>query len=186
MEKSFLRRTVRPVPEMDTPGLLRIARGVAFEDFVTRETRKPVVKDGIICTIDDEACGNIIEIKATIKSAGKFHPLKTYPWWAERMKGYCYAYGVNEIVLNVFHFVWYRGSEERIRSYRIKFTDEELEENWKEKLRRAEIFRACLKFGAHVPPHEIHPHKFGGGRSECDNCEWKERCYWIQSNQGEK
>lgn len=192
IQKSLLRRTVRPHPPLSDQGLIRITRGICVEDFMTRNRDglyvngcpiEPIVKDDIICTIDDEHPEHgIVEIKATIKSKKNFRPLTTYPWWVTRCKGYAYARGVNHINLCVMHTSWYRGTEEDINCYDITFSDAELDENWNGQegvLVRAEIFRHAMKTNTRIPSDWVRPHKFGGNRNECGGCEWKSQCYWV-------
>lgn len=124
--------------------------------------------DGInpdICPGDDPA-GEVPlvleEFKATWKST-KRSPAEDFYYMCQ-VKSYCRALGTNVAVMRVFYIMGdYRGSGPMYRVARIRFTDEELESNWRMILQHKEAH-----FGG---DWDVISTCFGiGGGVDCESC----------------
>lgn len=180
MQKRLLRRILpHPQPRPSNQSIIRFMRGHSVESWLAPCHLPSVEKDGIVCSIDDKTDWGVSEIKATIKSKKNFHPLTTYPWWVNRCKIYANGLGVDHINLVVVHIAWYRGTEEDINAYKLSFGKRELKDAWTAAKERAEVLEEAFELKRDIPKNWITPLKFGGGRSECGNCELKESCYFY-------
>lgn len=103
------------------------------------EVVKPgeVTVDGIHCTPD----GANTRLRATeewkCSWASARHSLdEAHPDWMMQIPGYCRALGLNVGILRVFHVNGYyensRMGKPVARFYRLRWSDEELEENWEQ------------------------------------------------------
>ena len=182
--KIYYRRTMKPPPGISKDSCLKFVRGWAVEQFVAPGTLAPIEKEGIICSLDDKLplLGEC-EIKSTTKSMEGFDPLNTYYWWTTRMKTYCFAYGTKKINLVVFFLNGnYKDIRTDLRCWTLRFTDDELVENWVEMQRRAKILRIALETHEPMSFGEVHPLKFGKGM-ECDYCDLNDTCqFYLENN----
>lgn len=88
------------------------------------------------------------EYKLTWKS--NKHSLLDDFYYMCQVKSYCRAIGTNVAVMRVFYIMGnYRGSGPSYRIARIRFTDKELEDNWKMITRHRENFPDCFGIGAY-------------------------------------
>ena len=181
--KIYYRRTMKPPPEISKDSCLKFVRGWAVEQFVAPGTLEPITKEGITCSLDDNPPSfGECEVKSTTKSMKGFDPLITYYWWTTRMKTYCFAYGKKKINLVVFFLNGnYKDIRTDLRCWTLRFTDDELIENWVEMQRRAKILRIALETHEPIPFGEVHPLKFGTKKTECDYCDLNDICqFYLQ------
>ena len=114
--------------------------------------------------------------------------LKTTRWgvnhelpetWMKQVMAYCYATGIPLYNLTVMHII-----QAVIKSYRLLFEQEELEENWGWMLNRKEILEQQLSLseetGEVLPPEAF---KYNEDR-ECGFCRYKLRCDLAASLKG--
>lgn len=91
--------------------------------------------DGIIGSPDllDLPRWRVIETKCTWKSSRRLDALEKNFWvWLVQIKGYCRMVGTQEALLLAFHINGdYRGSGPLVRAIELKFTQNEIEQNWR-------------------------------------------------------
>jgi len=170
----FFRRTMSYVPPLDTESLVVFTRGRVFERAIAIEG-KPICVDGIWMTIDDAEPPDpfkIVEIKSTEWGMHFFDPVEKTPQWIERGMGYCYGHGVTEMGLVVFFlsgnkpdFQPRRGEsyppkgtpiiKGGVRAWTLEFTQEELDANWLEMLRRKDLLISAIESGTPIDDNEI-------------------------------
>jgi len=158
---SYYRRVMPIVPPVDDASILRFFRGRIIERAIAKETESICV-DEIWATADDlHPEYGLVEIKSTAKGSEFFDPVHENPEWLERMKGYCHVHKKTEIGLIVFFLIgnssdflpWaikkngkkpekYLGVD--FKGWRFEFTAEEIEDNWKEMIRRKELLKQAL------------------------------------------
>ena len=153
-------------PTTDEDLLLWLA-GKAHHSLLEGKLREiELEKDSIIGTIDciDEE-RVITEFKTTRASLSK-NVLEEYAFWREQLMGYCFLYGDTRARLFVLHLLGNWGKSKflpALRAYELEFTEKELNENWKELLKRKDILAESLGNG--IPP-------FGPRESMEWACEW--------------
>ena len=134
-------------PATDEDLLLWLA-GKAHHSLLEGKLREiELERDDIIGTIDciDEE-RIITEFKTTRASLSK-NVLEEYTFWREQLMGYCYLYGDTRARLFVLHLLGDWGKSKflpALRAYELEFTEKELNENWKELLRRKDILIESL------------------------------------------
>ena len=120
--------------ELDLMSMLRMTMGFIWEDivgdyladFFHMVTQVVVEKDGIWSTIDvvDQKDFIIWEYKATWR--GEEKAIQNGQRWFWQIMTYCYVVGFTEAKLRVLHMC----PVPRMRTYKLNFTQQELEENW--------------------------------------------------------
>jgi hypothetical protein len=169
-DKVFYRQTLEDAPSLPDQSCLFFMSGLCIEDWLVPIKQEPVEKDGILCSVDDITPYGVSEIKSTRKGLNNFDPKTSYPWWVFRCKGYCYALGITEINLVVFFWVGNRSEIPiALRAWRLSFEQAELDEHWKEVLRRKAILDEALRSGE--PPKETWVQPW-----ECNACEMTVVC----------
>lgn len=140
--------------DAETP--LYMMKGITFSpDFVLQ-------LDG------DKYC----ELKTTRMSSGKEDFPET---WLEYIMGGCYMRDINEYELSVLHMLGnYKPPFPEIKSYKLIFTDEELQSNWDYLLERKQIYEEALRINN--PPVPFSYCK----EWECKNCRYKLQCEAMQ------
>lgn len=114
----------------------------------------------------------LVELKTTRMSSGKEDFPET---WLEYIMGGCYMQGINEYELSVLHMLGnYKPPFPQIKSYKLIFTAEELDDNWKYLLGRKAIYEAAL--ADNQPPVPFTYCK----EWECKNCRYKMQCQAIE------
>mgnify|MGYP001608781164 CR=1 FL=1 len=118
----------------DLESMSRMTMGFIWEDLVGdyiaayfhRVTQIPVVMDGIHGTIDAiDTQNNVVEeYKATWR--GEERAIQDGIRWWTQIKAYCLMVRTKEARLRVLHLC----PVPRIRTYKLKFSDQELAENW--------------------------------------------------------
>ena len=134
MERSGLVKASKPLTDDNPDGLLRATVGFAWEDIVGDIlgrraqilSQARVERDGIIGSIDglDAKSGLIEEWKATWMSEATAWE-RNFRWLAQ-IKAYLACTGMDTAILRVLHVSPYP----RSRSYRLTFTQNEIDENW--------------------------------------------------------
>lgn len=164
--------------------VLRFLRGRIVERAIADEL-EPIMKDDIICTIDDYIEGiGYNEIKSTVKDCDSFDPITSYPHWLTRCKGYMKATEVERFNLTVLFWVgnvWTarKTGNPRIpvelKSWMLLPEEGEVDKNWEECLRRRDVLRKALDSGDPTELMEatrkLKPKWFG-----CDGCQYYEIC----------
>jgi len=161
-------------------------RGIHYElekHFKSSEVRKEV--DGIRGDID--AVGDrVTEIYSTGMSSSKIKDLsdvyKVFETKVKQLMAYCYMTGGKEGDLLVFFMsgdytrftevagkTVYTGIQPQLKCWTLKFTDEELSENWKQMLNNKEDIELALKTG--TPPLTV------GKKWECAYCGFENICF---------
>lgn len=151
--------------------------------FATSEVRREV--DGIRGDID--AVGDrVTEIYSTGMSSSKIKDLsdvyKVFETKVKQLMAYCYMTGGKEGDLLVFFMsgdytrftevagkTVYTGIQPQLKCWTLKFTDEELNENWKQMLSNKEDIELALKTG--TPPLTV------GKKWECAYCGFENICF---------
>jgi len=179
---SYLSRTEESKKYNDLT-ILRFLRGRIVERAIADEL-EPLVKDDIICTLDDYDEFGYSEIKSTIKDCDSFDPITSYPHWVNRCKGYIKAIEEDHINLIVLFWVgniWTsrrRGVETvpvELKAWTLFPENDEVDEHWNECIRRRDILRNALDSD---DPAELikATEKYKPSWFSCDGCEHNETC----------
>lgn len=111
--------------------------------------------------------GGKAELKTTRQSVGKEFP----ETWMEQIMAYCYAEKLTNYDLAVLHIVGnYKPPFPCIAGYRLTFTQEELDANWANLLKRKMVLVVALETKTPPPP------KVWCKDWECKYCRYKIRC----------
>jgi hypothetical protein len=90
--------------------------------------------DGIIGSPDyiDITRWRVVETKCTWRSSNKWEALEKNFWvWLVQIKGYCRMVGTQEALLHVMFMNGnYKGSGPQIKSVELRFTQNEIKQNW--------------------------------------------------------
>jgi CRISPR/Cas system-associated exonuclease Cas4 (RecB family) len=124
-------------------------------------------KDGIIGHADMLG-ERYAEIKITWMSSNR--PVEDMTQWIKQIKAYAYMAGVTEYDLVVLHIMgnWKFPVQPGMKVYTLKFTEEELKENWNSMLIKLKIIDEAVK--THVLPL-LDPEDW-----ECDRCSYAYHC----------
>ncbi|MCK7503220.1 MAG: hypothetical protein MZV70_03365 [Desulfobacterales bacterium] len=141
-------------------------------------------KDGLVMTIDGECPWGLYEFKTANTDSSKFSPNSkrggVYAHWAQRILGYMYATGAEEITLAIYflsgntpsHRGGMAGRESVvIRTFSGKpSTDTEAAENWGRILARKQALEDAISNGTPLPD------EYTGEPWECSGCNYSEVC----------
>ena len=113
----------------------------------------------------------LAEMKTTRAILSKFDP-KQNEHYIRQMQGYCKCLGVTTAVLFTIFLLgdWWADPFPTPKAWTFEFTQEEIDDNWKEILRRRDIVHEALKNGG-LPREHIMAFK-----NECRYCENKPIC----------
>ena len=150
---------------------------------VRPENAKEYEVDGILLTpdIENQYISTIFvplaEMKTTRAILSKFSP-KDNQHYIEQIMGYCKALGVTTAVLFVVFLLgdWWADPFPTPKAWTFEFTQQEIDDNWAEILRRRDIVHEALNNGG-VPREHIYAFKL-----ECRYCENKEICPKYNNN----
>jgi len=158
----FLRKGIQP--EKSEEKIIATNIGKALHELLPFAIKEVVVeKDGIEGRID-AVWDRIVEFKTTSRTAAVNKILRDTNY-LKQLKAYCYMKGVNEA-----DFVVMRIWSKTLECYTLKFTDEELEENWKQILANKEYLEKCLR-------DDILPKK---GEGICEGCGYEQYCREVE------
>jgi hypothetical protein len=124
--------------------------GFAFQEYMYPKREEEITVDGIILSPDVESG---IEVKSTRGKMDNFN-LDNHPHWIRQMAAYAKALGRTDYTLVVLFVVGnYGGSKflPELRSYKVYFTEDGIEKNWKWLLERKEVLEKHLKERTPVP-----------------------------------
>jgi hypothetical protein len=171
LTRSYLDQTqfIKPTDQE----VLLFSLGYGLQDVLTpKEATTPtIVRDGITYRPDmmiDLSGYGLTEIKTTRMSSGK----EGFPGtWLEYIMGGCYIMGSTEYDLSVLHMMGnYKPPFPSIKSYKITFTPEEIEDNWQYLMARKDIYEVALMDNV-VPD----PYRYCKDW-ECNYCRYKLVC----------
>lgn len=152
--------------------------GLGLQRVLVDNEAEPVEKDLIICSPDFITHrGVYAELKTTRKSSvqklasGELVPSEFPDSWVEQMMGYCCVTNSTEYSLMVLHL---RGDHRKkfmdLATWRVKFTQEELDTFWTYILDRRNTFGRYIG-GSEVPTAYTYNKEW-----ECVNCRYALRC----------
>jgi len=122
----------------------------------------------------------LAEMKSTRASMKWFKPDDS-KHYIEQMLGYCKALDVTEAVLFVFFLMGdYSPPFPKPRAWHFEFTKKEVDDNWKEILRRREIVHKALDSG-NLPNEHLMAFK-----KECNYCECRPVCPIFHNREMER
>lgn len=121
-------------------------------------------KDGIQYHLDEMDMDELLELKTTRMKPNDDEPVLTDSW-LRQMKGYLYAEGLTEINFCTLHLI-----QPDIRVWRIRFTEEELEENWNWLLERKMIYEEFRDKNEIPTPYAYNE------EWECKGCQFAMQC----------
>lgn len=191
----YLSRTVDKEVKYTDLSILRFLRGRIVERTIADEL-EPIIKDDIICTLDDFVDGfGYNEIKSTVKDCDPFNPITTFPHWINRIKGYIKAGGLARFNLTVLFWVGNVWTSRRrgtpfipveLKAWTLlPDTDKEINDHWKECVRRRTILRTALDSGDPTELIEA-TNKYKPKWFSHDACEFREICPLGEKNNVEK
>ena len=144
LRKTYYRRQGLLSPT-DKECLLYVT-GLSIHEFLAPESEFSLVVDGITCSPDAYGW----EIKSGRMSSKNFYP-SSHPHWEQQILGYCKALGITEYYLTVFFLVGdYSPPFPQIQVWKVVATQEEIDRNWSEMLRRRDVLVEALETG--IPP----------------------------------
>ena len=161
---------MNPLPHTGKTNLF-FAIGLGLESvlFPSRLRAGEDCKDGIYFSPDLFLGATWGELKTTRYGVKKF---EEGGWdalpegWRKQIMGYCYGKGVLEYNLMVLHII----PAER-RGYHLAFEQDELWDEWIQRLGRKAILEQALE--RHEPPE---PFEWRAWDKECENCNYALRC----------
>jgi len=138
--------------------------GTAVHELLPFAIKEVVVeKDGVVGRID-AIWDRITELKTTSRTATLKKILQDTNY-LKQIKAYCYMRGEKEADLVIF-----RVSTKTLECYTLKFSDEELQENWKQILENKKRLEYCLE-------NSILPEK---GSDICEGCGYEQYCRMVE------
>jgi CRISPR/Cas system-associated exonuclease Cas4 (RecB family) len=144
--------------------ILHFILGLGLQDALLGGDNPSVAqKDGMIISPDYWDGEVLGELKTTRIGQKRLDAHEFPDGWMKQLMGYAYVLGVDKAFLLVLTIV-----KPEVYSFILKFTQEELEANWKELTDRAEQLQVALDIGT-LPPASIHDW-------ECKDCRYKLRC----------
>ena len=158
--------------------VMLFALGLGLQDVLTPGgTATPVyTKDGIIYSPDFvfELGGWLVELKTTRQSAKRGAAHEFPETWIEYIKGGSYIVGKEFYDLSVLYLMGnYSPPFPLMKSFRLEFTPEELEENWNHILDRKAVYEK------HIESRDIILPKKYAKSWECSYCRFKLVCDTI-------
>lgn len=165
--------------------MLRYELGYAMQyHFFPQGEEQVYEKDGILCSPDVEnqyVMGIDVplgEVKTAMTSSktwpAKFvdDPIGEKKDYIEQIAGYCVVKGILRAGLYVFYVVgdYSRPFTPDLGAFEIIFTEQELEDYWKEFVRRKEVLEKALETNTMPDPHYM------AFKKECGWCEVKDLC----------
>jgi len=171
--------------------LLLYSLGWSTQRWLTgQDEDEPEVEvDGIIVTADavvpEGQSKAAWELKCTFQSSNK--PIEESIHWVRQMMAQCYVIGTKVAYLTRLEVMgnWrsiFGKKEEKalpenqkptLSAFRLEFTKEELEANWRWMKNRKEQFEQILKTGILLPRAQA---LASGMEFECDRCPYREEC----------
>jgi hypothetical protein len=145
--KSYYRITA-PMDFTHNQALMYIT-GFAFQEYMYPLEEQEVEYEGIYCSPD---VYRGVEVKSTRMSMNKFD-ISKHVHWVRQMAGYAKVIGKREYNLTVLFLVGGYATTQfkpALKTYKMTFTKEFLEQNWKEMQERRALIEQALKDG--VPP----------------------------------
>ena len=179
LNKQALRR-LYPVPDTDKQVLL-YSIGWATQRWLTGKDKDVAEKevDGIIVTCDDMYEGCPWELKASYQSSNR--PIEQNMNWVHQIQAQCYVMESLVAYLSRFELMgnWKikEGDRPTLHTYKLEFTQEELDRNWQWLRERKALFQTVLDSGEILPKVLSLP---SGQAYECQYCNYKEECKSTQ------
>jgi len=188
----YWKRTINFQPPKDRNAYLYFVCGRIIERAIALECPSGEL-DGIHFTVDDTAPDGIpSEIKSTRWGSEFFDPPKDQPHWIERINGYCKGRNVLKyhLVVLFLHgnvgdfFPWTikknggkKPNEWRnvdLKAWTFEFEHEEIDEFWKEILRRRDVLDEAVKAGEPINDEEVLSRRKDW---ECKYCDYRGLCH---------
>lgn len=184
LTSSFL--TYQQAAEPTDEEVLLFALGLGLQDVLTPKGAEPQVfeLDGVTFSPDMQfslpSYKRLVELKTTRRTARKHWSVEGIPeTWLEYIKGGCFVRKEEEYDLSVLYLMGsYSPPFPVVISETIKFTEDELQENWQCMLQRKKVYERALE--VNLPPK---PQEWCKGW-ECEHCRYKLLCgVLIESGQ---
>lgn len=156
--------------------VMLFALGFGLQDVLTPgRAEAPVYElDGITFSPDFQITmggDRTVEIKTTRMSSNKPDFPET---WIVYIMGGCWILGIQEYSLSILHMMGnWKPPFPKIASWKLKFAEEELEDNWEYLMERKAVYEQALAEGK--PPT---PYKYCY-EWECKNCRYRMQCEAI-------
>jgi hypothetical protein len=149
---------------------MTMALGIALERLIIPEEKRAEVGtcDGIDYSPDFWFRGDIpSELKTTRMSSNKTVTREFPETWMQQIMGYCYARKMLEYALATVHIMGnYKPPFPEILAVKFTFTQQELDNNWKNLLYRREVYLKA--FAEQKPPAPT----VWAMKWECQNCRY--------------
>ena len=175
LNKQALRKS-NPEPNTEKETLL-FSIGWATQRWLTGadEDEPEVEVDGIIVTRDALYDDCPWELKCTYQSSNR--PVEQNAHWIHQIMAQCYTSGRTTAYLSRFELMgdWIikNGNRPTLHAFRLEFSQDELERNWRWLLERREEFLRVIQTGKLLPKVVALP---AGGSYECERCHYKDIC----------
>ncbi|CAK0779111.1 hypothetical protein CCP2SC5_880012 [Azospirillaceae bacterium] len=177
------------IPPIRIKSALHFLKGRVVERAITDgKSIEPKFMDGLWSSGDDLSPFGYAEIKATTADMDKFRPLAKYPWWINRIMGYCRAYDVeswNLVVVFIVGNLWTNKKNPTtigIRAWELAFDHDEIMLNWGRMLGRKEMLESWIADGTWPRAKEAGAYWSGStGKVRCDDCQMKPLCPIFQT-----
>jgi len=172
--RSFFDQTIQTKPTDEE--VMLFALGYGLQDVLTpkQAIRIEYSLDGVTFSPDFQIViggDRTVEIKTTRASSDK--PDFPEPWLVY-IKGGCYILKIKEYSLSILHMMGnWKPPFPKIASWKLKFTEEELLENWEYIIARKDVYEEALIL--RIPPT---PYKYCY-EWECPKCRYKMQCEAI-------
>jgi len=164
---------VAPIEPTDEEVML-FSLGLGLQDVLTpTQAEAPIYEENGITFSPDFVLklsepARYVELKTTRMSSSREDLPET---WLEYIKGGCYMRRINQYELSVLFMLGnYKPPFPQIKSFKLVFTQEELEENWTYLLGRLLVYQQALRINRPPAPFE-HCKDW-----ECKNCRYKLQC----------
>jgi hypothetical protein len=177
------------IPKIGVKSALHFLKGRVVERAIADGHEiEPKFVDGLWASGDDLSHFGYAEIKATTADMDKFNPLTKYPWWLNRIMGYCRAYDVeswNLVVVFIVGNLWTNKKNPTtigIRAWELTFDRDEIMLNWGRMLGRKEMLEKWISEGTWPGAKEAGAFWNGSsGKLRCTDCQMTPLCPIFQT-----
>lgn len=177
LTKSYDDRTDSITPTDEE--LLLFAVGFGLERVILSGHERPesAFCEGIGYSVDfNTFAGTPAELKTTRMSTNTVDGKGLPDGWIKQTAGYCYCRGVNSYHLTVLFLMGnYKPPMPLIRSYRLDFTDDEIQNNWNWLQGRKAVIESFMADGIRPEPDTWNE------SWECNYCRYKLRCDIVRA-----
>lgn len=146
--------------------ILYFILGLALQDTLGITSEEIFEEDGVVCSPDYMTENRTpVELKTTRIGKKRLDAFDFPGHWLSQIMGYCRVLRTTEADLLVLTII-----QPQLLNYHLVFTEEEVEENWKEVVANARALEWAVTVGA--PPPKVE----GDAIWECRNCRYRLKC----------